>query len=124
MGYRSDVGIKCGERAFQKFERAYKDVALLPDKVLKGKSYSGETEYLMLWEYVKWYAGFYDDVDAIEAVMNELDELDEPDFTDSYKFLRLGEEDTDVESRSNNWNVELYFKRFIDVPEDMTEVGK
>lgn len=125
MGYRSDVGIKCGTKAFKKFRDAYEKYNFEPDKIYRGKSYFGAQEYLLLWECVKWYdydIVDYADVVAITRVMDELDEIEDPSHANSYKFLRLGEEDTDVEARTNNWDIELYFTRAISIDKDMQEV--
>ena len=53
-------------------------------------------------------------------------ELNDRDHEDGYgyKFLRIGEEDTDVESRTNNYEVELWMRREIDIPRDFEEISK
>ena len=52
-------------------------------------------------------------------------ELNDRDHEDGYgyKFLRIGEEDTDVESRTNNYEVELWMRREIDIPRDFEEIS-
>ena len=55
--------------------------------------------------------------------MNELEEhYDEDGY--GYKFLRLGEDDTDVEARTNNCEVELWMRREIDIPKGFEEVNE
>lgn len=70
MGYRSDVGIKCQPMAFNALKEVCEQHNILPDKIL----FDGDAkEYLMYWEYVKWYEGIYEDVDAIMELLNWLD---------------------------------------------------
>lgn len=99
------------------FIDALNKVNARPDEILK---YEGDrtAEYLLMWNWVKWYEGWedYEDVNAVTNVMRTLDKYGIEDVGYGYKFLRLGEDDTDVESRTNNDNIELYFRREIDVP--------
>ena len=55
--------------------------------------------------------------------MGELEDHEDEDGY-GYKFLRLGEEDTDVEDRTNNWEVELWMRREIDIPKGFDEVNE
>ena len=68
---------------------------------------SGHKGFIFSWDNVKWYQG-YDDVDRVEAAMKKFREVfDEqaileegvPDF--SYEFIRIGENDDDVEVRGS-----------------------
>jgi len=122
MGYRSEVAIKCEEKAYEMFINALKKVNEAPDRIYVYEV-DGYKEYLLKWDWVKWHEGFgYKDVDAVTDVMNALDEYDDQDTGYGYKFLRLGEDDTDVESRTNNYEVELYFIREIEIPDGMVEM--
>jgi len=120
MGYRSEVAIKCEEKAFEMLRETYKRVDCVPDNVYK----DGE-HYILYWDWVKWYES-YEDVGAIESAMDKLDELQNPnDKTDTgygYRFMRLGENDDDVETRENDWDIELWMIRKIDIPEGLEEV--
>lgn len=120
MGYRSEVAIKCEEKAFEMFRETYKRVELMPDKVYKDGDY-----FILYWDWIKWYDS-YEDVGAIESVMDELDELQDPNREEKtgygYRFMRLGEEDTDIETRENDWNIELWMIRKIDIPDGLEEV--
>lgn len=115
MGYRSDVGIMCQPKAYEMFKKEFDLIG--PHKVLQRDDY-----HLLLWEWVKWYSDF-DDVAKVEEIMAQLEEhYDEDGY--GYKFLRLGEDDTDVEFRTNNFEVELWMIREIDIPKGFDEVNE
>ena len=115
MGYRSDVGIMCQPKAYEMFKKEFNVIG--PHKVLQRDDY-----HLLIWEWVKWYSDF-DDVAKVEEIMNELGEHEDEDGY-GYKFLRIGEEDTDVEDRTNNCEVELWMCREIDIPKGFDEVNE
>lgn len=58
--------------------------------------------------------------------MDKLDELQDPnDYNETgygYRFMRLGENDDDVETRENDWNIELWMIRKIDIPDGLEEI--
>lgn len=112
MGYYSEVAIKCEEKAYQALKEACKNAG--PDGIYKDGNY-----FIFYWDWTKWY-DFYDDIAAIENIMDELDQLEEVGY--GYKFLRLGENDNDVEHRENNGGIELWMLRKIDIPEGLEEV--
>lgn len=117
MGYRSEVAIKCEEKAFEMLRETYRRVDLEPDKVFK----DGDC-FILYWDWVKWYS-IYEDVAAIEDILDKLDELE--DTTNyGYRFMRLGENDDDVETRENNWNIDLWMIRKIDIPDGLEEIEK
>ena len=57
MGYRSEVAIRCQDKAFEMFEKAWGE--LIPDKV-----FHNENDHLIYWDWVKWYKD-YPEVSAI-----------------------------------------------------------
>lgn len=123
MGYRSDVGIMCGLNAAERLQKVFNQYDFQPDKVYNGKSWNGDDQKLFIFESVKWYENMgYKEVDAVMDVLSELDDIDDPDFADSFKYLRLGEDVTDVELLTNNYHVELYFVRHLDIPSGMEEL--
>lgn len=108
MGYYSLVGIKCELRAYERFEKVFKDYpTITPDEISK----SGHL-YNLKWNSIKWYNG-YEDIDAVENVMDWLDEHDEK-VGYGYSFIRLGEEYSDIEERENSTDMDLYFIRDLD----------
>ena len=58
--------------------------------------------------------------------MDELDELQDPnngeDTGYGYRFMRLGEDDNDIETRQNSWDIDLCMTRKIDIPEGLEEI--
>lgn len=110
-----DVGIMCQPKAYEMFKKEFDLIG--PHKILKRGDY-----HLLIWEWVKWYTEF-EDVAKIEEIMNELGEHEDEDGY-GYKFLRIGEDDTDVEDITNNCEVELWMRREIDIPKGFEEVNK
>lgn len=115
MGYRSEVGIKCDEKAYEMFVQTAKDNDIVPHHIYK-EEYGGVAQYTMLWNCVKWY-DFYDDVKAIENVMQQLDQTHEASSYDGlgYKFIRIGESYDDIEERTNEYDIELWVTCTIDI---------
>ena len=110
MGYRSEVAIRCQDNAFTKFKNAWGEFT--PDKIVCRKD-----DNLIYWDWVKWYED-YPDVSAVERVMSELDKYDNEEAIDKgfgYRFMRLGEDDSDIETRENNYEIQLWMIRKIDL---------
>ena len=110
MGYRSEVAIRCQDKAYEMFEKAWGEFT--PDKI-----FHQEDDHLIYWDWVKWYED-YPDISAIEKVMSKLDEVDNDEAIENktgYRFMRLGEDDADVETRGNTYAIELWMIRRIDL---------
>ena len=107
MGYRSDVRIRTTKEGFEvmkKYVENYiKEKGLDSNYNLLNSNHVGITEaedsITLDWTDLKWYEGIngYEDVDAI---MNSLYELSEKDI--DYQYMRIGEEDDDIEEK---WNI-------------------
>lgn len=109
MGYRSDVAIKCGDKAYKMIMDAAMAHDVKPDVAYK----CDEFDWIICWDSVKWYYS-YEDVAAIESVLSCLDTKYEEDDSDgyAYTFARIGEDDEDTEIRTNCFNdVGLYINR-------------
>lgn len=117
MGYRSDVAIKCEEKAYEMFKQVFskREMYIEPDKI-----YKDGDDYILYWEWVKWYG--YEGIDEITNIMNELDERENDTGGYGYNFIRIGEDIEDAEQRSNDWDVELWMIRKIDIPDGLEEV--
>lgn len=114
MGYRSDVAIKCEDKAYKMIMDAAMAHDIKPDASFQIDKYT----YFIEWEWVKWYYS-YKDVAAIESVLDYLDskmDIDENDFEGhSYTFARIGEDSEDTEIRTNCCNdIGLYITRSFD----------
>lgn len=116
MGYRSDVAVKCEEKAYELFKKAIADGGCEPDEIFKEGDY-----FIIHWEWTKWY----EDEDDVYAIMEVIYQLD-ANFSDTsgfgYKYIRIGEDSEDVESSTNNYNIELYITRKIDIPENLERI--
>lgn len=118
MGYRSEVGIKCREKAFELFRKAIIEQAFFPSKVYKNNS----GEYTIYWSWVKWYDG-YPEVSAIEDVMKILNKESYADNEEyGYRFLRIGEDQDDNEERENDYSLDFYIERSIYIEEGQDEI--
>lgn len=107
MGYTSDVAIKCQYKAYEKFDELCKRHNRMADRIY----FNGDGEYVLIWEWVKWYGD--DFVDECETIIEYLeDEHDEEDGW-GFKWLLIGEDGV-TEERTNNWDVELYVKHEFD----------
>lgn len=117
MGYRSEVGIKCQEKAFEMFKNTYAEVGLMPDRI-----YEEDDCKIIYFDWIKWYHPEFDDINAMVKLMDELDRLQEKyseeeiyDKELGYKFIRIGEDDSDIEQKSNTYDIEFWVKRCIDL---------
>lgn len=113
MGYRSEVAIKCEQKAYERFEKVFTDgeMYISPDKILFNHV---SKEYTLYWDLIKWYEDF-EGVSAITKVMRDLDDEHVEGDELGYRMLRIGEDDDDVERRENDWNIELWMIRKIDL---------
>lgn len=89
MGYRSDVTIRCEEKAFQMFKTAWEKVDFKPHRIYESGE-DGNYTYTLNWNWVKWYEGCFEEVDAIEAVCTSLNDNDEEGY--AYKIIEIGED--------------------------------
>ena len=121
MGYRSDVTIRCEEKAFQMFKTAWEKVDFKPHRILESGE-DGNYTYILNWNWVKWYREF-EDVSEIMKVCYELDEKDEDGY--AYKVIEIGE-DNATEEYANEAGYEVFddFYVVVDVnlPSDIREL--
>lgn len=112
MGYRSEVAIKCEEKAYQMLIDTCKNVGLMPDTV-----YKDDDKYILKWDCIKWY-DLYPEVKAIEKCLKEFNGLycEGKKEGCGYKFIRIGEENEDIEEYTNDYDIDLLLIRKIDIP--------
>lgn len=117
MGYRSDVSIRCETKAFHKLMSVCRENKFFPEEIYKSE---GAGTYTVKWEWVKWYDS-YPEVAAVMNALAEFDRLHNEDAKDSdglgYSFIRLGEETDDIETQTNDYDIEFYVTRDIDTPD-------
>lgn len=106
MGYRSDVAIEMEEKSFELMGQKlleFKKARPVEWKYFKPsvvKKYNG-TRFCLSWDFVKWYKG-YPDVSVVEGVLEQLLKEHAEEDGWSFYFIRVGEDDGDIEYRMNN----------------------
>lgn len=119
MGYTNEVTIKCEKKAYEMLKRTCHDASIIPDKIFK----DGD-EYILYWEWINWYE-YYENVSAIIKTLDKLDELQDPNnYEDTgygYRFVRIGKDNDDIETRENDWDIELHIIRKIAIPDGLEE---
>ena len=120
MGYRSDVCIELEKMAFDEMNEAFRklrkehsgdDAVCLP--VVRS---SDNGTKILEWTSVKWYSGYnFPEVDTVEEVLRKLSDEHEEEHGWSYCFIRIGEDNSDVEERTNNtcFSPSIYIHREI-----------
>lgn len=120
MGNYSEVAIKCEKKAYEMLKETCCKVDCMPDKIYK----DGEN-YILHWDWIEWYE-HYKKISAVESVLNKLDKLQDPDSCEStgygYKFMRIRESCNDIETRGNDFEIELYITQKIDIPNGLDEI--
>jgi hypothetical protein len=90
MGYRSEVAFVVPESAprFEEVDNCFEDII----------ERDGYRLYHSTW--LKWY----EDFPIVISVSDYLTSLDQEDKTDDYLFIRLGEDNGDVEEEGDLWD--------------------
>lgn len=129
MGYRSNVKIKMGLKAYELLEKTcLESENEYINKMITGEStkITKKDDYVLIgWTYVKWYTG-YDDVKAVIRVLKELSEIVENDESEGderdklikdyfFKLIDIGE-DNRTEEYTNDED-EIYTSDFYSVVE-------
>jgi len=110
MGYRSDVVI--GLKATKVLEDNLLKIDKFPKMLQRpGRLKSGNVFY-WLFEDIKWYESYTE----VSEVIDYLHELDD----EEYGFMRIGEENEDVETQGHPYDFDIYFNRFIEFPQGGT----
>ena len=105
MGYRSDVFLRIAEPLVEVVQAAAKLDPKLEEILKDGESDHGsKTDFY--WESVKWYDS-YPEIQAIEGMLDDLDE-------DDYGFIRLGEEQGDIEQKGYPSEYDMYTSTTVD----------
>lgn len=96
MGYRSEVVLVVSREGLSKLYQQ------IPDAMREVSQYADsfcqkDDAYFLKWEYIKWYDSFSEIAALESALVNDLE-------NDQYHFLRLGEEDDDVEQHGSFWD--------------------
>lgn len=120
MGYRSDVRIKMGVKAYELLEKRclehkeqhVHEMVTDPDNFVRKEDY-----VIIGWNYVKWYT-YCDDVVTVENTLKELNEIVEADESKLkdyfYKKIELGE-DNATEEATNDYDWEYTDDFYVEV---------
>ena len=106
MGYRSDVYIGVAFENEADLKEVLAVYAIDPRvqqlDLMKEWDVMEDNILLCVIEGTKWYAG-YEDVQGIEHMLNLADKFDaERDMPIAYRFVRLGEDEDDIETREEH----------------------
>jgi len=109
MGYRSEVVLAVNSDAYAvlttvlarggEFFNLFKEASTEP--------YDGDAT-VYSWEDIKWYPNY----PAIQAVEDFMSRLELEDMEDSFRFVRVGEDNDDTEQRGNGFPI--YIKKSIE----------
>ena len=111
MGYRSEVVLAVNSDAYAvlttvlarggEFFNLFKEATTEPND-------HQEDSIVYSWESIKWYPS-YPDVAAVETFMSR---LEEEGMEESFRFVRVGEDNDDTEQRGNGFPI--YIKSSIE----------
>jgi hypothetical protein len=108
MGYRSNIEVLCGSKAYEELHAVMKKHQWSPDYISKVKNH--DVYFIELCSY-KWYNS-YNDVQEFMAVLDDCNSHSgDPDYF--YSFIRLGEEQEDVETHCNHEFNEPYNDHYV-----------
>ena len=121
MGYRSDVAIAIHKDLQGEFLTFLKSTKLMAEifgdhsDFELDKDYQGEGHWLFTADQIKWYTTFneYEDIQMFEKFMDAMDE--KYDYSAQYRFIRIGEQNDDIERRGEWWDSNIFVKREIQV---------
>ena len=121
MGYRSDVAIaihKDLQGEFLTFLNTEELMAQIFGDMSDfelDKDYQGEGHWLFTANSIKWYTTWddYADIQMFEKFMDAMGE--KFDHSAQYRFIRIGEENDDMEYRGEWWDSNIFVKREIQV---------
>ena len=106
MGYRSAVALVLSPKGVEVLNSKLHDATSQKSshstlgRLLKNADEQGEDsrtgDKFWYWEWIKWYPE-YPEIEILEGIMSELAD-------EEYQFIRLGEENTDIEQRGAYYN--------------------
>ena len=106
MGYYSTVYFACNRDQHKLILAA---TELEPDVVHSQETSNGEERYCCEWNYVKW--GYTQDAHDFEKLLNDV----EPEKYDyPFGFIRIGEEDDDVEIMGDPYEFGIHYRRYLE----------
>ena len=117
MGYRSNIEVLCGTKAYEELYAVMQRHQWKPDSILKVRDH--DAYFIELCGY-KWYNS-YPDVQEFMAVLDDCDtHAGDPSYY--YSFIRLGEEQEDVETHYNHEYDAPYCDHYVYTTTDRPEL--
>ena len=120
MGYRSDIAIAIHKDLQGDFLTFLNTTKLMAEifgdhsDFHLDKDFQGEGHWLFTCNSVKWYVSDfweYSDIQMFEKFFSAME--DDPDKDELFRFLRIGEDPSDIEYRGEWHEAELYVDRRI-----------
>tara|TARA_R100000664_G_C2754714_1_gene142344 strand:+ start:2024 stop:2392 length:369 start_codon:yes stop_codon:yes gene_type:complete len=120
MGYRSDVVLAVSEELMPHFLGALAKTPearafVFKDHCTMEENYDGKKTFLVHWSSVKWYDSF-PGVAAVQEFVDDCfdDKIDGfEDIYENYRFIRLGEDTSDMEEKGSLCSWDICFHRSI-----------
>ena len=118
MGYRSDVALAISKDLMPRFLTVFAkcpeaQALVFKDHETMDQDYDGEKTFFVYWSGIKWYTS-YPEIQAIEEFLAECeaDDFEELENSyDHYRFVRLGEENDDIEEMGELCACDINFRR-------------
>mgnify|MGYP001342826379 CR=1 FL=1 len=110
MGYRSNVAFAGDEVAKFIIENVVKRDDTFKEFIEYGEDLAYGEAIRIRWDSIKYYDG-YEDVDCLNNIMVALDQFSE----ESYGFMRIGEDVTDIEEKGYPYDFDMYLNRSIEL---------
>ena len=104
MGYRSEVYLRIAEPLVEVVDAARKLDDNLDKMLSHGAEEGNKTDFH--WDYTKWYDS-YPEIQAVESMLDMLQD-------DDYGFVRIGEEEGDIERKGDPACYDIYIQTTVD----------
>ena len=119
MGYRSDIAIAIHKDVIGEFLTFLKTTKVMHEifgcnGFTLDKDFQGKGHWLFTESQIKWYTQLeehYPEVDAFDKFFDLMDEDEKTE--DKYRFVRIGEENEDIEERGDWHDSDLHVQRKI-----------
>ena len=112
MGYRSEVVFKVGPEALEELEELSNTDPELEELLrdMKADALEKSDAYnVFYYSWVKWYR----EDPQIQMLMDFFKKLDAEGRDDEYGFIRLGEDDSDIEVLGSPYDIGLGYSRHV-----------
>jgi len=118
MGYRSEVALAISKDLMPRFLTVFAkcpeaQALVFKDHETMDQDYDGEKTFFVYWGSIKWYTS-YPEIQAIEEFLADCELDDFEDLENSYehyRFVRLGEENDDIEEMGELCACDINFRR-------------